>query len=64
MKQKIRLYIKCALLAATIFSGFLLWYTFMWFWAGLPNAWWAAGTLGLISGGSAYGLVIWIAKGE
>ncbi len=60
--KKILLALKCALLVIMLAAGFLLVYTYIWFWAMLPETWWAAVLLAVLSCLSTIGLILWIGK--
>lgn len=62
MKQKIRIYLKCGLLLFMVAAGFLFTYAYIWIWLALPETWWAAALLAVLSGLSAIGLILWIGK--
>ncbi len=62
MKRKVALYLKCGLLMFTVAVGFLFTYAYIWLWAGLPETWWAAALLAVLSGMSTIGLIFWIGK--
>lgn len=62
MKERIVTVLKSMCMLLLIAEGFLLNYAYLWILADLPDKWWAAILLGLMSEGSAIGLILWIAK--
>ena len=62
MKRKAALYLKCGMLLFMVAAGFLFTYAYIWLLAGLPETWWAAALLAVLSSMSTIGLFHWIGK--
>lgn len=62
MKRKLVIYLKCGLLMFMVAVGFLFTYAFIWICLSLPETWWAAVLLAVLSGLSTIGLILWIGK--
>lgn len=62
MKRKLIIYLKGGILMFMVAAGFLLTYAYIWIWLGLPETWWAAAVLAVLSGMSTVGLILWIGK--
>lgn len=54
--------LKCTLLVLMLTAGFLFTYACIWFWAELPETWWVAVLLAVLSALSTIGLILWIGK--